>query len=64
MVLLSGSGTGGDIGIYAKLANGVPQYNCTQIALKQLTSDGALAEALERVRGLHSGRGIQHCLGR
>jgi hypothetical protein len=30
MVLLSGSGTGG--GIYAKLANGVAQYNCAQVS--------------------------------
>jgi hypothetical protein len=30
MVLLSCSGTGG--GIYAKLANGVAQYNCAQVS--------------------------------
>jgi hypothetical protein len=30
MVLLSVSGTGG--GIYAKLANGVAQYNCAQVS--------------------------------
>jgi hypothetical protein len=30
MVLLSCSGTGG--GMYAKLANGVAQYNCAQVS--------------------------------
>ena len=36
MVLLSCSGTGG--GIYAKLANGVAQYNCAQVSLTHNSS--------------------------
>jgi hypothetical protein len=58
MVLLSCSGTGG--GIYAKLANGVTQYNCAQIPSPQFigvtisctSSISGVTQNLERRRTL------------
>jgi hypothetical protein len=46
MVLLSCSGTGGDI--YTKLANGVAQYNCAQVSTTHNSSAYDLLHAVNK----------------